>query len=201
MIHAPIFTPVAPTGLAAFGLGIILFVLALLSARARARDSAPDSGGRRAPASITWIIVQGVGIGIAGFGPINATLDPLAPAALAQALAVLVLMASGVGLFDWASRTMGKNWSLVARTRGDATLVTGGPFAYVRHPIYVALACFMVAMAVAYGHLLNLILAVPIYAIGTALRIRYEEQLLRAEFGPAYDAYAGRVKRFVPGLF
>lgn len=201
MINTTLFTPVSAGGLAALGLGIVLFLFALASARARSRSAPPDQGGRRASASRTWIVVQGVGIGIAGFGPINATLDPLSPPALAQALAVLVLMLSAVALFDWSSRTMGKNWSLVARTRHDATLVTSGPFAYVRHPIYVALGFFMVAMAIAYGHAWNLVVAVPIYALGTGMRIRYEEDLLRQEFGPAYDAYAARVKRFVPGIF
>jgi protein-S-isoprenylcysteine O-methyltransferase Ste14 len=32
------------------------------------------------------------------------------------------------------------------------------------------------------------------------MRVRREERLLRAQFGTAYDAYAARVKRFVPGL-
>src|SRR3546814_1930029 len=54
-----------------------------------------------------------------------------------QAAAVALLMATTVGLFVWASRTMGRNWSIVARTRADHRLVTTGPFAHVRseeHP-------------------------------------------------------------------
>jgi protein-S-isoprenylcysteine O-methyltransferase Ste14 len=41
---------------------------------------------------------------------------------------------------------------------------------------------------------------VPLYWVGTVLRILEEEKLLRARFGDAYDAYAGRVKRFWPGI-
>jgi protein-S-isoprenylcysteine O-methyltransferase Ste14 len=194
--------PVGLTGLAALGLGFILFLVGLLSAQIRGRRSGADQGtGRRASASITWIIVQGIGIGIAGFGRIDATLDPLSTTAIAQGAVVLMLMIGTVVLFDSSSRTMGKNWALVARTRSDATLVTSGPFAWVRNPIYVALGMFMLAMAIAYGHTANLIVAVPIFAIGTWMRVRYEEQVLRAEFGPAYDAYAARVKRFIPGIF
>jgi len=110
-------------------------------------------------------------------------------------------MLGAVWLFDSSSRTMGKNWSLVARTRSDHNLVQTGPFALVRHPIYVALFLFMCAMALAFGHVGNLVVAVPVFAFGTWMRIRHEERLLREMFGGAYDAYAARVKRFVPGVF
>lgn len=55
-------------------------------------------------------------------------------------------------------------------------------------------------MAVAFGHYRGLIPGVPLYWIGTLLRIREEERLLRAQFGPDYEAYAVRVKRFVPRI-
>ena len=71
----------------------------------------------------------------------------------------------------------------------------------MRHPIYVALFLFMLAMAIAYGHTRHLILGVPVYALATWFRIRHEEGLLRAQFGADYDGYAARVKRFVPGVF
>jgi protein-S-isoprenylcysteine O-methyltransferase Ste14 len=96
---------------------------------------------------------------------------------------------------------MGKTWALVARTRVDHELMQGGPFAYVRNPIYVALLCFLLAIAIAYGHVASLIFAVPLFALGTWLRVRHEEALLRAMFGAEYDAYAARVSRFVPGVF
>lgn len=195
--------PVDPTttaSLAALGLGGILFFASLFAARARGKRAAPDSGGRRASQSWLWIVVQGIAIGVAGFGPIALTGEAWTASALGQAVVVLALMLAAVGLFDWSSRTMGKNWALVARTRGDATLVTTGPFAVIRNPIYVALFLFMLAMAIAYGHTRNLIIAVPFYAFATWMRVRYEEQVLRAEFGGAYEAYAARVKRFIPGI-
>jgi protein-S-isoprenylcysteine O-methyltransferase Ste14 len=185
----------------ALGVGFVLFLLSLAAARGRGRKFGSDSGGRRASASILWIMVQGIGIGIAGFGPVRPLLDPWSPLALGEMGIVGLLMGGAALLFDWSSRTMGKNWALVARTRNDATLVTTGPFALVRNPIYVALAMIMLAVAIAYGHVANLVVAVPVFALGTWMRVRHEEAVLRAEFGPAYDAYAGRVNRFVPGLF
>lgn len=192
--------PVGLPALAAMALGFFVFLVTLFLARMRARGQAGDSGGKRDSSSILWIMLQGVGMGLAAFGPIDVSLDPLSPSALVTAAVVLALMLGAAMLFDWSSRTMGRNWALVARTRGDAELVTTGPFALVRNPIYVALAMFMLAMAIAYGHSRMLIIAAPVYAIATWMRVMLEEKVLRAEFGPAYDAYAARVKRFVPGL-
>ncbi|MEO6216233.1 MAG: isoprenylcysteine carboxylmethyltransferase family protein [Sphingomonas sp.] len=188
-------------GLAAMGLGFVAFLLAVIAARLRAGRGAKVAVARRNNASIIGILVQGLGITIAGFGQIHVVLNPMAPLSLAEGLIVLALMLGAVLLFHASSRTMGKNWSLVARTREDHQLIQSGPFAFVRHPIYVALFLFMVAMAIAYGHTGNLIVAVPVYALGTWLRIRHEERILREQFGADYDAYAARVKRFVPGVF
>ena len=95
---------------------------------------------------------------------------------------------------------MGRNWALVARTRQDGTLVQSGPFAYVRNPIYVALFFILLAIALASGHGHNLVVALPLFALGTWLRVTHEERVLRETFGAAFDAYAARVKRFVPAV-
>lgn len=189
--------PVGLPGLIALGLGIAVFLVSLLTA-GRRREG--EQGARRDRGSWGWIALQGVAIGGAGFGQIRIELSPFSPLALAQAAGVALLMAGAIGLFFWASRTMGAEWALVARTRADARLVTSGPFAHVRNPIYVALGLFMLAMALAYGHAAQLIVAVPLYAFATWRRVHSEEKLLRETFGAAYAAYSARVPRFVPRL-
>ena len=146
------------------------------------------------------VTIQGLAIGYTCLGIQRATLDPLSPKALSEAAAVALLMTATVWLFVWASRTMGRNWSIVARTRGDHALVTSGPFAWIRHPIYTAMFLMMIALAIGLGHVARLIIAVPVYALGTAIRVRIEERLLRTAFGSAYEEYAKRVKRFIPGV-
>jgi protein-S-isoprenylcysteine O-methyltransferase Ste14 len=185
-------------GIAALALGLFLFAIALVVARARRE---PERGGRRDAASIIGIVVQGVAFVVAGAPATRVTLDPLGTAALGAAALVALLMATALTLFVWASATMGRNWSLVARMREDHALVTGGPFALMRHPIYTALGLVVVALALALGHVVMLAVALPVYALGTGLRVRSEERLLHAMFGTAYVAYAARVKRFVPGVF
>ena len=195
--------PIALPGIASFLVGGLAFMLAVLTAGGRRGDDASggESGATRSRASLLGIIVQGAGIGIAGFGAQHVTLDPLSAKALAEAVAVALLMAGAVGLFVWASRTMGRNWSIVARTRADHQLVQDGPFRLIRHPIYTAMALFMVGLAIAFGHTRQLLLAVPIFALGTWLRIRIEERMLRTMFADEYEGYATRVKRFVPRVF
>lgn len=192
--------PVGLPGLAALALGLLAFLLALLFARA-GREPGTAEAGRRSRLSIAGIVIQGFGIALPGVGPFRVALDPLGAEALVEAAAVAILMAAVVALFVASTRAMGRNWSLVARTRDDHALVTSGPFAYVRHPIYVALFLLPIAMAIALGHEGKLWLALPLYALGTAMRVREEERLLHDAFGAVYEGYSQRVKRFVPGVF
>jgi protein-S-isoprenylcysteine O-methyltransferase Ste14 len=193
--------PVGWPSAVAFILGMLIFFITLLLARLRANRNEKVANAGQANITWLWIAVQGVGIGLAGMGRVDVLTGPPTLPMIVRALVVLALMLAAVWLFDSSSRTMGKNWSLVARTRSDHNLVQTGPFALVRHPIYVALFLFMCAMAIAYGHTRNLLVAVPVFAFGTWMRIRHEERLLREMFGGEYDAYAARVKRFVPGVF
>lgn len=192
--------PVGLPGLAALALGFLALLLAVIVARAR-RGETDGETARRSRRSMIGIAIQGVAFLLTSFGSGNAMLDPLSPLALIEAAAIALLMAAAVWLFVWATRAMGRNWSIVARTRADHELVTTGPFAYVRHPIYSAMALILLALAIGLGNEWRLIVALPLYALGTRLRIAEEERLLRAMFGPAYDAYAARVARFIPGAF
>ena len=187
--------PTDPASILVFVVGGLAFLVALIVVRLR--RGATGAGDRRSLRSMVGVVVQSVAIGLVG-GRVVAS-GPMFPLANPpRTLAVAVAMAAAVGLFAWSAQTMGRNWAIVARTRADHELVTGGPFAWVRNPIYVAMAFFMVAMALATGHTLQLVAAAPLFLIGTLIRTTEEERLLRAHFGVAYDQYAARVKRFVP---
>ena len=191
--------PVGLPGFATLALGFLAFVIAVIVARA-GRGAADSGPQRRSPRSIVGILIQCVAFFATSLGTAGAMLDPLSPLALVEAAIIALLMAAAVWLFVWATRTMGRNWSIVARTRSDHELVTTGPFAHLRHPIYSAMALLLFALAIGLGNEWRLIVTLPLFALGTWLRIAEEEKLLRALFGTTYDAYAARVKRFVPGL-
>jgi protein-S-isoprenylcysteine O-methyltransferase Ste14 len=190
--------PTDPASMLAFIAGALGFFVAVLVTRLR--SAPPTAGDKRSRRSMVGVLVQGFGIALAGGPPhvVGGGLWPLPDPA--RTTAVVLLMASAVALFAWAARTMGDNWAIVARTRGDHQLVTGGPFALIRNPIYVAMALLMFGLSTATGHTAALIVALPVFTIGTLIRTTEEERLLRAHFGVAYDEYAERVKRFVPGV-
>ena len=181
---------------------ILLASLLLFGALMMVRSGGPqdEAGSRRSRLSVIGIAIQMLAFFAVGFGQLTIGYAATSFDAIEQAGATLLLAGITCWLFAASKRALGRNWSLVARTRADHELVTWGPFAYVRHPIYSALFVWLIAMAVAFGHYWGLIFGVPLYWIGTILRIREEERLLRAQFGSDYDAYAARVKRFLPGI-
>jgi protein-S-isoprenylcysteine O-methyltransferase Ste14 len=159
-----------------------------------------ESGAKRDSRSRLGIIFQAVGIGLVGFGPTKPTLPPLGPAAIAGSLAVVLLMTGAIGLFAASSSALGRNWSVVARTRTDHELVRQGPYAYVRHPIYLGMLLFLLSLAVALGHWLQLLAAIPVFLIGTTIRTRIEDRLLEAQFGIEFRDYARTTPAIIPKL-
>jgi len=189
--------PVSKLDLWIFWAGAVLYGLAVLAARLESRDSGNSARSRR---SIAGILLQALGIALAGIGTVDLGIRPDDVRSIVAGVLVALLLLNGAALFRWSSTTMGRNWSLVARMRTDHELVTTGPFAVVRHPIYVSMLLFLLALAVATGHYLQLLWAVPVFAIGTRIRIVEEEKLLRAAFGSAFDDYARRTGAFFPKI-
>ena len=114
--------------------------------------------------------------------------------AVAAAIGSVVLTMNAV-------KTLGKEWSITARTVEDHKLATKGPYARVRHPIYTGMLGMLIATGMAISHGLALLVAVAVFAIGTLIRVRIEERLLRETFGSQFDDYAQRVPAVIPGIF
>jgi protein-S-isoprenylcysteine O-methyltransferase Ste14 len=111
--------------------------------------------------------------------------------------AILTLL--GLLFTVWARVYLGRNWSGVAAVKADHELITGGPYRWVRHPIYSGLALAFVGTAMAVGRW-RAVLAVALALIAIAQRIVVEERFMRQQFGVAYDRYAERVRALVPGV-
>ena len=188
-----------PISFLQFGLfWIVVAVGAAALIRSFARNREAGDAAKKSRISTIGIVCQGVGFASAGFGPVRFGLPWFAPASIIWSALVILLGGSAIGIFIAATKAMGKNWSVVARTRSDHQLVRSGPFAVVRHPIYLALFLYLLSFAVAFGHLGQLIIAVPIYLIGMVIRVREEEKLLRAQFGEEHVRYAREVPAFIP---
>ena len=116
----------------------------------------------------------------------------------ARWLGVAMLAAGGI-LITWAVRTLGPNLTDTVVTRRRHTLVTAGPYRFVRHPFYDSIAFLSAGtgLASANGFLLaGGLLSVMLLVI----RTRREEDRLLARFGDSYASYMRRTGRFLPGL-
>jgi hypothetical protein len=79
-------------------------------------------------------------------------------------------------------------------------LVTSGPYAYTRNPMYLGHVIFLAGLALALRSPRAAMLAAGV-AAWFHWRVLHDERQLRHRFGPAYDAYTRRVRRWLPGLF
>jgi len=113
---------------------------------------------------------------------------------------IAIAAASG-WLIESAVRTLGKQWALRARLVEGHKLITAGPYAYLRNPIYTGMLGMLIATGLAMEHWVALIIAVVIFSAGLVIRVRSEEKLLRAEFGEEFEEYARRVPAVLPGIY
>jgi protein-S-isoprenylcysteine O-methyltransferase Ste14 len=163
--------------------------------------SPPDQ--KREPASLLGVALQGLSYAIVWAvhrpmftPPVSLT----AVAVVASAVAVIAAIGS-VWLIMLAVKTLGKEWSLTARVVEGHQLATAGPYAYVRHPIYTGMLGMLLATGLAISYWPALIVALIVFFVGTAIRVRSEERLLRGAFGEQFETYARRVPAILPGLY
>lgn len=116
-----------------------------------------------------------------------------------SAIAAFGIMVASIYLTHAAVQTLGKQWSLAARLVQGHELVTEGPYSLVRHPIYTSMFGMLIGTAVAVSQWQELLIGAVIFLLGTALRIRTEEQLLINAFGDEYREYARKVPALIPG--
>lgn len=116
---------------------------------------------------------------------------------LALAWAGFALTVIGHGFSIWARVHLGKYWSGTVALKQDHKLISSGPYALVRHPIYTGLLLAVFGSALAAGTIeamASFIIMVPAYVI----KWRREERLMRQEFGAAYDDYSRGTKAIIP---
>jgi protein-S-isoprenylcysteine O-methyltransferase Ste14 len=109
-----------------------------------------------------------------------------------------VLIGAGA-LLIWTFRSLGPNLTDTVVTRQKHTLVTHGPYRWIRHPLYLCAAVLTVAMSLVAA---NWFLAVTgAIVVGLlVIRTRTEEDNLIARFGNDYRLYMQRTGRFLPGI-
>lgn len=194
-------------------LALILYVVYLLLAfglrtliqlRRTGSSGFHGLGGR--PGSAEWI--AGVGFTLTlllgAAAPLLALLDVIEPISALDVTAVhvagLVLAVAGIAATFYAQVAMGTSWRIGVDPQERTQLVTSGPFALVRNPIFAAMLptalglTMLVPSWVALAGLAGLAIALELQ-----VRVVEEPYLLQAH-GDDYATYASRVGRFLPGV-
>ena len=104
-----------------------------------------------------------------------------------------------VALGMWTFHSLGRNITDTVVTRRGHTLVTSGPYRYIRHPFYVTSALALAANALTAA---NWFIALTGFAalVLLVLRTATEEAKLVERFGDDYRGYMARTGRFFPRL-
>jgi protein-S-isoprenylcysteine O-methyltransferase Ste14 len=109
----------------------------------------------------------------------------------------LVLAVAGSAGLVWTDRRLARHF---ASAEAVARLMTDGPYRFVRHPRYASILLLAISMPLVFASILGW----PLWFLYLAVvhrRIEREEPHLRELFGKAYDTYASRTARLLPGVY
>ena len=107
---------------------------------------------------------------------------------------------AGLALFLWMFRHLGLNVTATSMPRTQATLVTTGPYRWIRHPMYSTALILVAAVTLLTANAVVAASGLAMFAL-LAARSRIEERRLVDKFGDGYRSYQSRTGRFLPRLF
>ncbi len=187
----------------AIATGLVLAVLVIGVATSHRRPAGRTTGA--AERMLRPSVETAVGLGLAGAAAAAWRPLPCRPGFRIRLVLDLVggfLALAGLALAMWGRVALGEFYapSSAAGVRLDAAhrLITSGPFAVVRHPMYVGIEMTTFGSLLLYRTWATLWLWVSFS--GLVVRARQEDRALRLEFGAAWEAYRDRVPGWLPRL-
>lgn len=121
---------------------------------------------------------------------------PPQPIGLALSVVSVLLMVGGLVFCIYAVLHLGRSFSVMAEAR---RLVIDGPYARIRHPLYLGEAIAMLGLALQFLSAFALLI-MGLQLAFQIIRMRNEEIILARMF-PEYEAYKMRTARLVPGIY
>jgi protein-S-isoprenylcysteine O-methyltransferase Ste14 len=113
--------------------------------------------------------------------------------------AAIGVMGLLVPAFYWLFSSLGSNITPTVSIRKQHSLVTNGPYRWIRHPLYSFGTVMIIAIAVAAANWFILTMGILTF-IPLALRTPLEEQRLLETFGEEYQAYMQTTNRYFPKI-
>ncbi len=132
---------------------------------------------------------------LAGFGVYAFVLLPPAEERLIAIYVPLALLAAGAGLVVYALLWLRRSFSVTPQAR---RIVQTGPYAWVRHPMYVGNILSIMGLGLMIGTPVSMSLAAATCALQVC-RAHYEDKLMAATFDD-YEAYMSKVNAFIPRI-
>jgi protein-S-isoprenylcysteine O-methyltransferase Ste14 len=114
-------------------------------------------------------------------------------------IAALALTVAGCAFAIWARLMLGRNWSGRATVKEGHELITSGPYALARHPIYTGILCAVAGTALAVGQWRGVV-AFFVILFALLIKMSQEERLMMQTFPDSYPLYRQRVKALIPGI-
>lgn len=189
------------------GAGVLAFAITMFVGLSSAARHAKGRESGHAPGLVRWTRSHYGAMSLVGFGLLFAMWQPL-PLRLPKSCRVVALALgaplyfAGLGMMLWGRFTLGKMYNVStaasAQLFADHELVMSGPFAYVRHPMYMGGLLTEVGALLLYRTWAAALIAASIPSL--LLRARREEDALSAEFGDSWAEYSRRVPAFIPRL-
>lgn len=97
----------------------------------------------------------------------------------------------------WAHHSLGRHWSSFLEIQEDHSLVTTGPYRWIRHPMYAQSFVFFAGLALVSADLL-IFTGLAISVMFALTRLSREEKMMLEKFGDEYSAYMKRSGRLLP---
>jgi len=126
--------------------------------------------------------------------------DIASPWRTVMLVAGLALMVAGAAFNVLGRLYLKSNWANQIKIYEGHWLVTTGPFAVVRHPLYASLIWMLLGGALVYANLAGLLLALSVFVPMMYARAKKEETLLADAFEERYVTYRRRTGMFLPKM-
>jgi len=110
----------------------------------------------------------------------------------------IALMAAGMALRWYSIHVLGKYFTVVVAIQPGQTIISNGPYHFLRHPSYSGALLTILGFGLALTNWLSILAALFFAAIGYSYRIAVEERTLLASLGDPYREYMKRTKRIIP---
>lgn len=182
-------------------LEVTTFAFLLSEVTIRVRSASRTQGARADRGSVLAVVVGLVAGLVVAVWTRSAVPGAGLPGGWATFVLGIALMWLGILLRQWSVWTLGRSFTVVVRVAEGQSVVSHGPYRWVRHPSYTGLMLTLVGLGVALGNWLSVLALLVLPLLGIIVRIRVEERALLDALGEPYQQYAASRRRLVPGVW